>query len=46
MTRDEMTKWVFQQILEGLCHGKPLYSIANSIVLGVLNMTHSNLKKD
>lgn len=44
MNHDEMTKWVFTQIIEGLCAGKPLQSIASNIAFGVANITAQNLK--
>lgn len=44
-SHEDMAKWTFQQIIEGLCQGKPLHRIATNIVDGVANMVAQNLKE-
>lgn len=43
-THKEMVDWTFQQILEGLCRGDSLRTIAVNVVNGIANMTVANVK--
>lgn len=45
MGYDQRVQWVFLQIIEGLCQGKPLSSIAEGIVIGLGNIIASDERR-
>ena len=45
MNIEEMTKWVFTQMIEGMLDGKPLRTISGEIAVGISNATAQNIKE-
>jgi Trp operon repressor len=43
MNHEDMTKFIFTQILEGLLKGKPLRDIAGELAVSIANITASNI---